>query len=98
MKQAVKQQILAQLDACRRGDISQEELTAAKKALCSSLLSTHDSPGSIENYYATAALSGLPLSPAEYMEASERVTVQQLVELAASLRLHSVFFLKGVAE
>lgn len=98
MDRVVKEQILEQLEACRRGQISQEELTAAKKALCSGLLATHDSPGSIENYYATAALSGLPLTPEEYIRASEAVTVEQVADAAKALQLHSVYFLKGVAE
>lgn len=98
MGQTVREQVLAQLEACRAGEISQEELVAAKKALYSSLQATHDSPGSIEHYYATAALSGLRLSPMEYMDAAEQVTLQQLADAAQTLRLHSVFFLKGVAE
>ena len=98
MDAVVKEQILEQLEACRRGEISQDELTAAKKALCSGLLATHDSPGSIENYYATAALSGLTLSPEAYIREAEAVTAEQLSIVARALQLHSVYFLKGVAE
>ena len=95
-EEPVRQQILEQLEACKRGEISQEELTAAREALCSSLRAIHDSPGAMENYYASATLSGLPLSAQEYMDATKAVTVQQLAEAACTLRLHSTFFLKGV--
>ena len=94
----VQEEILAQLEACRRGDITEEELNAAKQALRSSLLSTPDSPAGIENYYATAALSGMKLTPEAYMAAVEQVTVQQVAQAAELLELHTVYLLKGVTE
>ncbi len=95
-EQLVREQVLMQLEACQKGDISEEELTAAREALCSSLRAVHDSPGAMENYYASAALSGLPLTVQEYMEKAKTATVQQLAEAAQTLQLHSTFFLKGV--
>jgi len=91
-----RQEVLRQLDACRNGQISPEELTAAKEAILSSLRSTHDSPGSIEGYYATAALSGMGLTPNAYMEAVEAVTLEQAVAAAKTLEIHTTYFLKGV--
>jgi len=96
MESTVRQEILSQLDACRRGDITDEELNAARQAVIFSLRGTHDSPGSIENYYASAALSGLGMTPAEYMDKVNRVDKQQVVEAANSLSLHTTYFLKGV--
>ena len=77
------------------GDISTQELNAAKEALLSSLRGTHDSPGSIEGFYATSALSGLGLTPAEYMESIYAVTVDQVVRAAQAVKLHTTYFLKG---
>ncbi len=94
----VQEEILHQLEACRCGDITEDELNAAKQALRAGLLSTPDAPASIENYYASAALSGLPLTPEEYMAAVEQVTVQQVAQAARLLELHTVYFLKGVTE
>ena len=94
-EELTRQEIEKQLDACRSGDITEEELVSAKEALLSSLRSTHDSPGAIEGYYATAALSGMKLSPAEYMAAVEAVTVEQVVSAARKVQQHSSFFLKG---
>ena len=96
MKEAVQRGVLAQLDACCRGEITAEELNAAKESLRSSLLSTQDSPGALEGYYATAALSGLPLTPDAYIQAVEAATLEQIVAAAKTLRPHTVFFLKGV--
>ena len=96
MEETVRREVLTQLEACQTQDISHEELTAAKESLCSSLRGVHDSPGGIENYYATAALSGLAMTPRQYMEAVEKVTAQQVAEVAKTLQLHTVYFLKGV--
>ena len=90
-----KDEVLHQLELCRRGEISPEELTAAKEALLSSLRATHDTPGSIEGYYATAALSGLGMTPEEYMAAVENVTPEDVVAAANTLQLHTTYFLKG---
>ena len=94
--QTVENEILCQLEDCRQGKITQQELSSAKEALLSSLRGIHDSPSSIENYYATGALSGLALTIDEYMEQVQRVTVPMLAEAAQKLQLHSVFLLKGV--
>ena len=92
----VCEEILHQVKECVRGNISQEELTAAKQAILSGLRATHDSPGAIESYYATAAISGLGMSPQAYAEAVSRVSVEDVAAAAATLEKHTVFFLKGV--
>ncbi len=94
-KDTVRQQVLAQLDAIARGDITSDELAAAQQAMLSSLRATHDSPGSIENYYATAALSGLPYTPEGYMQTVAEITAQDVAQAAGQVTLHSEYFLKG---
>lgn len=94
-EQLTREEVMRQIDACREGDISAKELKAAKEAILSSLRATHDSPGSIEGYYATAALSGLGMTPAEYMKKVEAVTLENVVSCARQLTLHSTYFLKG---
>ena len=94
-EQQTREEILRQLKAMQDGDISKQELTAAKEAILSSLRGTHDSPGSIEGFYATSALSGLRLTPAEYMEAIYAVTIDQVVAAARTVKLHTTYFLKG---
>ena len=62
------------------------------------LQSTHDSPGAIENYYATGLLSGLNMTTAAYMEEVAKVTAQQVRAAAATLTEHTVYFLRGEQE
>lgn len=94
-KDTVLTQIHQQLDACRNGQITPEELNAAKQGLISGLRGVHDSPGAIESYYSTGVLSGMELTPEAYGEALSQVTVEQVTQAAQTLTLHTVFFLKG---
>lgn len=94
----VKEKVLEQLDICKKGKFTEEQLKAAKQALINSLQGVHDSPGAIESYYATAVLSGLGMTPAEYKEAVQQVTKKQVAAAAKKLKLHTTYFLKGVAE
>lgn len=97
-EELTRQEVARQLETMQRCDITDEELTAAKEALLSSLRCTHDSPGSIEGYYATAALSGLKLTVDAYMEAVRAVTKEQVAAAANTLQLHTTYFLKGVTQ
>ena len=97
-EQQTREEIARQLDAVCRGDITAEELNAAKEALLSSLRGTHDSPGAIEGYYATAALSGSGRTPDSHMAAIRAVTAEQVAAAARTLKLHTTYFLKGVSE
>ena len=93
-----RNEILRQLDACRNGDITDEELAAAREAVLSVLRATHDSPGAIESYYSTAALSGTGMTPEVYAQAIRAVTREQVAAAARSLRLHTTYILKGAEE
>lgn len=93
-----RQEILAQLDACRQGDITEEELRCAKAELLSGLRGVHDSPGAIENYYSTAAISGISRLPKDHMAAVEKVTAEDVARVAADMAVHSSFILKGVGQ
>lgn len=95
-EQVVRREILSQLDAICQGEVCAEELNAAKQSLISGLRGIHDTPGAIENYYATAAVSGLGLTPAEYIRAVEQVELSQVCHAAKTLKLDTVYFLKGV--
>lgn len=95
-EQQVRAEILTQLDACCRGEITEDELNSAKEALLSSLRGVHDSPGAIEGYYSTAALSGAGRLPSRYMEEIRAVTTDTVAAAAKTVALHSTYFLKGV--
>lgn len=94
-KDIVQQEIIHQLQEILDGNISAEELAAAKEALLSMLRSYHDSPGAIEGYYASAAISGIGMDTRQFMAAVEAVELSHVIEAAKTLQLQSVYFLRG---
>lgn len=90
-----RQEVLRQLEAICRGEITDGELLSAKEALLSALRGIHDSPSAMEGYYASMALGGSGLTPQRHMEALERVTKEDVVRCGSKLRLHSTYFLEG---
>ena len=96
-EELTRQEILTQLQSCRSGDFTAQELASAKEAILSSIRSVHDSPGAIESYYSTSALSGARLTLQEYRAAVEATTAEEVARAARSVSLHSSFILKGVS-
>lgn len=94
-KETVQQEICRQLQEIISGNVTGQEMDAAKESLLSMLRSYHDSPGSIEGYYASAAISGIGMDTAQFMAAVEAVTLSDVVEAAKTLQLQAVYFLKG---
>jgi len=92
----VRREILGQVEAIRQGEISREELDAAKEALLSALQSITDSTGAMEAYFSSQAL--LPETPSveDYRNAVQAVEIADVVRAAQTIRLHSSFFLQGV--
>lgn len=89
-------EILHQLDLCRQGQISDEELQAAKEALFSSLRTIPDSIGRLEDFAAFRLLTGFPLDPDGYMAAIQAVTKEDAARVSRSVQLDTTYFLKGV--
>ena len=90
-----KDEILAQLDAIRRGEISDEELTAAKADLRSSLRGVLDSQGELEGFMLSGALSGEACTPEELGELVGEVTKEQLAAIAQSCECDMIYTLTG---
>ena len=95
-EQDALQAIHAQLRACREGHISDTELAAAKESILSGLRAVYDSPGAMENFFSTAAISGLARTPEVYATEIQAVTAADVVAAANTITYHSAFFLKGV--
>ncbi len=92
----VRREVENQLQKCCAGEITPQELESAKQAMLSQLRGIHDSASAIEGYYGSNALTGLTMTPEEYYRAVEQVSVEDIAQAARSLKLHTVYFLKGV--
>ena len=93
--ESAKAEILAQLEAVKNGDMTDEELLWAKRAVASDLRATMDSQGDLEGYWLSQALDGLEYGPTELAELVEDVTKEDVVAIARSVELDLVYFLRG---
>ena len=96
--ETAKGEILRQLELPAAGELTEGELSAAKQAIISGLRSVPDAPGALENFYGTAAISGMRYDLPAYIEAVRAVTARDVARCAGTVKLHTVFFLKGEAK
>ncbi len=97
-EETVRREVLHQLQLCKDGQITREELIAAREAVLTGLRTVHDSPSAIEGYHSTAAISGLCMELEEYRKAVTDVKIEDVVAAAQTVQLHSSFFLQGVGK
>jgi len=93
--QQARDEILAQLEACRRGDITGDELEGARRIIVTALRTTLDSQNRMADYWLGQAVAGLEEGPEELVLRVEGVSVDQVAEVARRLELDTVYFLKG---
>ncbi len=87
--------ILAQLDTIRRGDFTEDELTAAARTVVCSLRSRQDSQSQLEDDQLTRLLFHDSQEGESLIGAVEAVTADQVVEAAQKLKLDTVYRLTG---
>lgn len=95
---AARDEILAQLDSVRRGEITDDELRSAKKSVASDLRAVQDSIGELEGFYLSQALDGFDYGPAELAALAEDVTKEDVQAIAESIECDLIYFLKGSGE
>jgi len=97
-EEAVRREVLHQLQLCADGAFTQEELDSAKQTILSGLRAVYDSPGAIEGYFSTAAISGQSRTPESHADEIRAVTRENVAAAAATVVPHSTFFLEGGAQ
>ena len=93
-----KAEIFRQLDACRQGEISDEELENARRAILSALRASLDSPGRMDEYSLGCALSGRDVSIESLMDSIRAVTKAEVQAAAQKLSVDTIYFLKGASQ
>lgn len=87
-------EILNQLNMCKKGEITEEEIENAKKFIVSILKQTNDSQRSIQEFYMTGILSGNPVTPEEYTNKILSCTKEDIVKIAENITMQTEFYLK----
>ena len=93
--QKAEDEILAQLEACRRGEISREELEAARRSCIGSLRASLDAQGRLEEFWLNRCVTGTDYTPEALADTVAQVTLEQVVEIARQIRLDSIYALRG---
>ena len=93
-----KAEIIAQLDAVKNGDITDDELEAAKRCVASDLRACLDSQGELEGFYLANTIEGLDFTPDELAALVEDVSREDVIKVAESVVLDAIYFLRGNGE
>ena len=93
--ETAKTAILGELEACRRGEISEAELESARRGILSALRAALDVPARLDDYYIGNAIAGGD-SVEALIEKITRLSKDDLVRAAQRIRTDTVFFLEGV--
>ncbi len=88
-------EIMAQLEAMRRGEFTEDDLQNAIRGLQSGYRQLTDSPGGMENYYLGRLLFGVPLTIEQMEEGFGTVTADGVIDAANRVSLDTVYFLRG---
>lgn len=90
-----RDEIVAQFEACVKGDFTERELEAGRRAVISSLTACQDSQMRLEDYWMGQYAAGTDFAPEELTEMVGQVTAEQISDVAKKMKLDSVYFLKG---
>ena len=90
-----KEEIFAQLAAIANGEITDEELSAARADVKSALKSALDVQGALEGFYLSAALDGADYSPEELSALVDDATKEELVAIVRGCECDMIYTLTG---
>lgn len=95
---AAKSEILLQLEAVKNGEVTEDELLAAKRCVASELRGCLDSQGELDGFYLANTVDGLDFTPDELAALVEDVSLDDVRRIAMSIVPDAVYFLKGNGE
>lgn len=93
-----KCEIERQLNLMADGDITDDEMRETLSYMNNGLFSVGDSLSATEHWYMTRIMIGDLMSPEEQSDIFAQVTKERVIEAMKSIRLHTVFVLKGEDE
>ena len=97
-KQKAEEEIFNQLSQIVSGNVTNDELDAAKHSLCNSYRALSDSPSLLESYYFSRNEYGVNCSVEECIENIRRVSLKDVIGVAAEVKPDTVYFLDGNGE
>lgn len=95
---AAYNEIMAQLQAMRDGDFTDEDIDVAKKEICNGYRSRLDSVEAMEGFHTGQILLGRDMTVQQAIEKIENVTRAEIIDAANRVKLDTVYFLAGKEE
>ena len=89
------EEMLAQLDNVKKGEVSDWELAAAKSYIITSLQLAMDRSGGLEEMYFDSSVSAIPYDPMGLCAEIESVTTESVTRFASGIEPDSIFTLTG---
>lgn len=96
--ETARKEILRQLDACKQGEITEEELESTRSFLISNLKTGEDSPYNLDDFQLGQVIGGYDYTAESLAESLKTITVPEIQAAAERLRLDTVYFLCGEAK
>lgn len=88
--------IIKELEECKNGNISENELESAKKSFLSSAKSISDDCDALISWYFSQLFSSERIyDPEEYAKMGMSATPSDIARIANTFKLHTVYFLNG---
>ena len=94
-REAATEEILAQFEEIKKGNVSDAELFAARKSLEYTYAQIYDSPFSLQSFYSVRELAGIYETVEEYKQKILSVSKDEICELARQTVLDTCFFING---
>lgn len=95
--ETAKEAILKELDACKCGEISGEEMQSAKQIVMTALRIAQDTPAQLDEFYVGTAIAEMDDYP-ELLKKVSALTVSDVTAAAQKLCVDTIYFLKGKTE
>lgn len=86
--------IKQQLEDMKNGNFSEEDLNNAKTSIIATIDFIPDEQDTQVSYYFGQEFTKELVSPKEYKEKVEKVTKQQVIDIAKKVTIHTIYFLK----
>jgi predicted Zn-dependent peptidase len=89
------EEILRQLDLCRKGEVTREELESGVQTVAALSRAVADCPAEMEDFSLSQAVAGVDYSPEDFADMCAAVTAEQVAAAAHAVTLDTTYFLCG---
>ena len=86
--------IKKQIDDMKKGDFTEEEIENAKKGIIATIKTIEDEQDTEITYYLGQELTNHAISVKEYMDKIQKVTKQNVVDVANKISINTIYFLR----